>query len=77
MKALVDVSALSQSPSLREFIHVSATNMSLEQYDQLSKIPTLKSVLVGFGSKKKNQQFESMMLKSGITRFHGGKFVFE
>ena len=30
-----------------------------------SKIPTLQSVLLGFGRKKKNQQFESMMLQSG------------
>jgi hypothetical protein len=77
MKALVDVSALSQSPSLREFTHVSAANMRPEQYAHLSKIPTLQSAFVGFGSKKKNQQFESMMLQSDITRFQGGKFVFE
>jgi len=77
MKALADVSALSQSPSLREFTHVSAENMRPEQYAHLSKILTLQSVLVAFGSRKKNQQFESMMLQSGITRFQGGKFVFE
>jgi hypothetical protein len=77
MKALADVSALSQSPSLREFTHVSAANMRPEQYAHLSKILTLQSVLVAFGSRKKNQQFESMMLQSGITRFQGGKFVFE
>jgi hypothetical protein len=77
MKALADVSVLSKSPSLREFTHVSAANMRPERYAHLSKIPTLRSVLVAFGSRKKNQQFESVMLQSGITRFQGGKFVFE
>ena len=77
MKALVDVSALWSSPSLTEFIHVSANNMQPEQYEGIGKISTLERVLVGFGSKKKNQQFEATMLRAGKERFNGGKFVFE
>jgi len=34
-------------------------------------------VLVGFGSKKKNQEFEAMVLRAGKERFNGEKFVFE
>ena len=77
MKALADVSALWSSPSLTEFIHVSANNMRPEQYEGIGKISTLERVLVGFGSKKKNRQFEATMLRAGKRRFSGGKFVFE
>jgi hypothetical protein len=77
MRALVDVSALWSSPSLTEFIHVSANNMQPEQYEDLDKISTLERVLVGFGSKKRNQEFEAMMRRAGKERFKGGKFVFE
>jgi len=77
MKALVDVEALSSAPTLTEFIHVSANNMRPQQYEFLCRIPTLEKVRVGFGSKKKNQKFEEMMMRAGKARFSGGKFVFE
>ena len=76
MKALTDVSALLSAPVLTEFIHVSAQNMQPEQYADLAKIPTLKRVLVGFGSRKKNQELAMMMQKAGKEGFQGGKFVF-
>lgn len=44
---------------------------------RLDKISTLERVLVGFGSKKKNQEFEAMMRRAGKEWFKGGKFVFE
>ena len=76
MKALTDVSALLSAPALTEFIHVSAQNMQPKQYADLAKIPTLKSVLVGFGSSKKNRELALMMQQAGKERFPGGKFVF-
>jgi len=76
MKAL-DVAVLSSAPTLTEFIHVSANNMQPQQFERLCKISTLERVRVGFGSKKKNQEFEQMMLGAGKAPFNGGRFVFE
>ncbi len=77
MKALTSVGAILRSPSLREFIHVSARNMKPEQYVDLPRIKTLKEVLVGFGSRRKNQEFEKLMRLSGIEQFQSSRFVFE
>ena len=46
------------SPTLTEFIHVSANNIRPQQYERCCKILTLEKVRVGFGCKKKNQEFE-------------------
>jgi len=43
--------------------------MQPEQYEDLDKISTLERVLVGFGSKKRNQEFEAMMRRAGKERF--------
>jgi hypothetical protein len=77
LKAVTDVSAILQSPSLREFIHVSVQNMKPEQYENLPRIKTLREVLVGFGSRKRNQEFEKLMRLSGIEQFQRSQFVFE
>ncbi|HXT76942.1 MAG TPA: hypothetical protein VN780_11680 [Candidatus Eisenbacteria bacterium] len=77
MKALADVSAVLRSPSLQEFIHISAQNVRPAQYEDLPGIKTLRNVLVGFGSRKKNQQFEALLRQSGIELFQGSEFVFE
>jgi Leucine-rich repeat (LRR) protein len=53
MKALVDVSAVPRSPSLQEFIHISAQNIRPAQYEDLPGIKTLRNVLVGFRHRKK------------------------
>jgi Leucine-rich repeat (LRR) protein len=80
MKGLKDVSTLQSAPALEEFIHVSAQNMKVEDYKHLLEIPTLKRVLVGFGSDRKNQSLEDMMVSRGICRLpdaHSKPFVFQ
>ena len=63
MKGLVDVSAISKAPALEYFSHVSAQNISLQQYKDLLPMPTLKRVHVGFGSRKKNNEFEELAIR--------------
>jgi hypothetical protein len=64
------------APTLTEFIHVSANNMRPKQYERLCEVSTLEKVRVGFGSKKKNQEFEEMMLRAGKRRLAGeGSFL--
>jgi hypothetical protein len=77
MKALIDVSAISQAPSLQEFAHVAAQKMKPEQYAGLLKLPTLQNVSVGFGSLKKKQVFKQMMTDANLSEPKWGKFVFE
>jgi hypothetical protein len=77
MKALFDASAVLRSPSLQEFIHISAQNIRPAQYEDLPRVKTLRNVHIGFGSGKKNQQFQALMRQSGIEPFEGSEFVFE
>lgn len=77
MRALVDVSALWSAAALTQFHHASAQNMSPEQYAGLASVPTLEQVLVGFGSRKRNREFEAMMQSAGKNRLDGKAFIFE
>jgi hypothetical protein len=76
MKGLKDVSAIRSAPALEQFIHVAAQNMRPEQYTDLMKKPSVREMLVGFGSKRKNREFEQLMTESGKTRFRSNQFVF-
>lgn len=76
MKGLKDVSGVLKSPSLEEYIHVSAHNMQPDQYIELLKLPTLKKALFGFGSDKNNKIIEEQMQIYGIERYKHEPFVF-
>jgi Leucine-rich repeat (LRR) protein len=76
MKGLDDVSALGTAPALEEFVHVLAQNMEPEQYEQLLKIPTLRRVMVGFGSAKKNRVVQELLVQRGIEGYKHSAFKF-
>jgi hypothetical protein len=65
MKGLKDVSAIAHAPVLEEFSHFSAENAAPEQYTDVLRMPTLKSVRVGFGSRRKNEDFEELAARYG------------
>lgn len=75
MKGLVDVSAILQAPALREFSHLSAQNISPEQYKGLLNMPTLQCVHIGFGSQRKNEAFQELALRHGKNRQGTGQFA--
>ena len=77
MKGLNDVGAVRHAPALEEFVHVSANNMRPEQYTDLLNMPRLREILIGFGSQRKNQEFENLTAKSGKTKFRNTQFVFQ
>ena len=77
MKGLRDVSAIRQAPALEQFIHVAAQNIRPEQYQDLLDNPTLREPLIGFGNKRKNQEFEKLVTQSGKTKYRPTQFVFE
>lgn len=76
MKGLIDVSGLLKAPALEEFIHVSAQNMSPEQYRDLMKSKSLKRASVGFGSDKKNRQLLLIMKNCGVKKYQHEPFTF-
>jgi len=77
MKGLRDVSAIRQAPALEQFIHVAAQNIRPEQYLDLLDNPTLRELLIGFGNKRRNQEFETLVTQSGKTTYRPTEFVFQ
>ena len=76
LKGLKDVSAIRRAPALEEFIHISAQNIQPEMYRDLMSMPSLKYVHVGYGSRKKNEEFNALVLWSGKQAGTNGHFVF-
>jgi hypothetical protein len=66
MKALANISALATAPALEELRHV-ASKSSVNDYLKLLESPTLKAAHVGFGSWKKNLQFNQLCEAKGIA----------
>lgn len=77
MKGLEDVSAIRHAPALEQFIHVSAQNIPPEKYGDLLLKPSLRELFVGFGSEKKNQEFNSLVMRSGKSQYRRTQFVFQ
>ncbi|HLY61626.1 MAG TPA: hypothetical protein VKV95_12840 [Terriglobia bacterium] len=77
MKALKDVSAIRRAPALEEFMHFSARNIEPEIYEDLMLMPTLKHLHVLFGSLKKNEKFNALVLRSGKQTGTKGQFTFQ
>jgi hypothetical protein len=63
MKGLKDISSLANAPSLEEFSHVSANNMKPSDYIPLLQNPSLKKASCGFGSDRKNNEFDDLKAK--------------
>jgi hypothetical protein len=76
MKGLKDVGAIRHAPALEGFAHVSAQNIHPEMYRELMSMPSLKYVHVGYGSRKKNEEFNALVLWSGKQIGTNGEFVF-
>jgi hypothetical protein len=77
LKGLEDVSAIRYAPALEEFLHISAQNIQPEMYKDLMSIPSLKYVHVGYGSRKKNEEFKALVLWSGKQPGINRDFAFQ
>jgi hypothetical protein len=76
LRGLENVSAIRHAPALEEFVHISAQNVQPEMYKDLMSIPSLKYVHVGYGSRKKNEKFKSLVLQSGKQHGINWDFAF-
>lgn len=76
LKSLRDVGAIRRAPALEEFVHISAQNIEPETYKDLMSMPSLKYVHVGYGSRKKNEEFNALVLRSGKQIGTNNQFAF-
>jgi hypothetical protein len=76
MKGLRDVDAIQHAAALEEFVHVAAQNIRPEQYYDLLGKRSLREIQIGFGSRSKNQEFESRIAKSGKAKYQWSQFVY-
>jgi len=65
MRGLTDMTSLRNAPALQRFVHVNASATTLEMHIPLLENPALKLVRVGFGSDKRNKQFDEMAQAHG------------
>ena len=77
MKGLGDVSALRDAPALSEYLHIAANNLQPEDYVPLLENATVKKIRIGFGSKRKNERFKTMLLEYGKAWARFEKFEFK
>jgi hypothetical protein len=77
LKGLQDVSAIHGAPALEEFLHLSAQNIQPKMYKDLMSMPSLKYLNVGFGSRKKNEEFKDLILRSGKQSGVNRDFAFQ
>ena len=77
MKGLTDISSLEHAPALEEFIHVSASNMNLSDYEPLLRNPSLRRASAGFGSDKRNCEFEAILRAKQIEEFEFSPFAYQ
>ena len=76
MKGLKDVSTLRDAPVLTDYLHVAANNLQPDDYKPLLENKSVKNVLIGFGSDKKNNAFRAMMAEYGKARYEFRNFEF-
>lgn len=76
MKGLRQLKSIATAPALEAFYHTQASGMQPEMYEEILKLSTLKSVMVGLGSGKKNELFENMAARHGIEFSKMEPFVF-
>lgn len=77
LKGLKDISSLRNAPSLEEFYYVLAENQEPENLLPILENPNNKSVFCKFGSDKKNNLFDNLMIKHRKTMNKYSEFKYE
>ena len=62
-----DIRSLADAPALSSFAHWYAQNMQLNDIEPLLNNQAVKQVSVGFGSKRKNEEFIALAESKGKT----------
>ncbi len=71
LNGLRDISSLATLTNLEEFLFGSARNFIPSDFIVLRGCKKLRVAKVGFGSSKKNREFEDLMTSMGVKRYHG------
>jgi hypothetical protein len=76
MQGLDNLTQIESAPALEDFIHLSAHGTEPSCYEILLKKSTLKRIIVGTGSEKKNQEIRKMMNSAKIEQYTSSPFHF-
>jgi hypothetical protein len=76
MKGLSNIRALAGAPALEELLHTCAQGREPEDYKALLQSKTLKRLLVGFGSERKNKVLSDLATQAGIEPYESSDFQF-
>jgi hypothetical protein len=77
LKGLKDLSSVKSAPALEEFIYVLAENQIPENLIPILENSTLKSAFCRFGSVKKNDRFDDMVLNYGKQIYKYNEFKYK
>ncbi len=64
MKGLSNLDSILSVPGLKEFMHINAQNMQPADYEPLMQHKTLKQILVHFGSVRKENQMQALLINN-------------
>ncbi|MDX2063290.1 MAG: hypothetical protein SFY70_09540 [Bacteroidia bacterium] len=76
MKGLKDFSACRHAPSLTEFSYVDARGKNPRDLQPVLDNPSVTAVRCGFGSEKKNIEFENLAKKAGKEKYEWSAFEY-
>ena len=76
LKRLTDLSKLENVESLNEFQFVNCCHLNPIDFLPILRNKNIKSVIAGFGSNKKNNEFEKMKTEFGIKKHKWDKFIY-
>lgn len=77
MKGLKNVESLKNLTNLEEFLYTSANNVSPEQLQVLKHCKKLRMALVGFGSDRKNKDFELFLASRNVVKYDWRKSKYQ
>lgn len=76
MKGLADLTSLATAPALEELLYISAQGRMPSQFAELLGKGSLKRMLVGFGSARKNAELKAMQEAVGIESYTHREFQY-
>lgn len=77
LKGMTDFGALERAPALQEFALIEGNPQQPEQLRPVLRNPTLQRAMAGFGSLKRNSEFEQLLDEHGVERWESWDSPFE
>ena len=77
LKSMSDFGALEYAPALEEFALIEGSPQQPEQLRPVLRNSTLRRAMAGFGSDRRNREFEKLLDEHGIQRWEGWSYPFD